>query len=116
MIKETLREIVSRKRDIILNRDLSPIEASRMLVEFSALMGNATEEIRIREFRYNTVLAETLAVEKSAVRAEVMAKITPEYRRLRRAKDLEKVLMELIRGLKYYLRARGNEYEASGNM
>ena len=113
---KTIRELINEKRDKILNQDLTKQEASKMLVEFSALMGNVTEEIRIREAKYNQVLAEQLAQEKSVARAEVLSKITPEYRKFRRARDEEKVLIELIRSLKYYLKAKGDEWEAAGNL
>lgn len=107
---KTASQLIEDYRREIRDTDIDRVRAAEILNKLSALYGNVTEEIRGREMEYNKVFANTLATNDSVAKAEVLSKITPEYTNFRVARDLEKVLLEMIRSLKHYCKVRENEW------
>ena len=110
-----IRERIQSYQSEILAGNLLPVRASEILTELSALLGNISEEIMQRDVAYNKVLLSYLEVEKSANRAKIKSDITPEYEAMRTARNAEKVAVEMIRSLKYLLKAQQEEFRQSNN-
>lgn len=107
MIHAIQREV--RSLEIELTQD----RAAELLVRLSALLGNCLEEIREADMAYAEVLLSHLESEEAANRAKIRAQTTQEYRRAREAKDTRELTIELSRSLKYYLKAKAEEWQAS---
>jgi len=109
---KTVREMISEYRAEVLKQELSPDRAAKIIAELTVLLANVNEQIREAIIIYNQTLAKTLAVEKSAARAKILAEITPEYIDFKTKKDLKEEVVELIRGLKYYVNAKKDEWQS----
>lgn len=107
---KNLREMISDYQNEIKNTDLQPDRAADILKELSALYGNVLDEVRRRTMDYNKLLVTFYDNEEKANRARLKAEATEEYEDLLRAKDTDKLTLEMIRALKYLLRAKENEY------
>lgn len=110
-----LREIIKERQDEIASTDLQPVRAAEVLKELSALIGNCNDRIRQCDVAYSHVLLNCLASEEKANRAKIKAEISPEYIEKREARDTKELVVEMIRSLKYYLKAKEEEYRLSGN-
>lgn len=108
--------MINNYQSEILSGNLLPNRASEMLTEISALLGNINDEITKRDMEYNQVLLECLEKEKSANKAKIVAGTTESYKSMRDARNTEKVATEIIRSLKYYLKAKEEEYIQSNNL
>lgn len=107
-----VRDIVkSYQREIQQTADLLPDRAAELLMKLSALIGNVLDEIRDADAEYAVTLLHFLETEKKANRAKIRAEISPEFRRKQEARDTQKLIEELTRSLKYYLRAKSDEYQ-----
>ena len=111
----TIREHIQSYQTEILSGNLLPQRSAEILTEISALLGNINEEITLRDMDYNRKLLECFEKEKSANRAKIVAGTTEEYKSMRDARNAEKTAVELIRSLKYYLKAKEEEYKQAGN-
>lgn len=107
--------MISDYQNEILKGNLLPVRASEILTELSALLGNINDRITETDMLYNKVLLEYLETEKTANRAKIKANITKEYEDMKNARNTEKVALEIIRGLKYYLKAKEDEYKEGKN-
>src|SRR3954467_14060504 len=96
--------------------DLQPDRAAELLNKLTALLGNLNEEIRIADAEFATVLLQHLDSEEAANRAKIRAETTPAYARKREARDTKELAIELIRSLKYFLKAKQDEYQMSRHM
>jgi len=103
---ETLREMITKRQNEILDGDLHPTRASEILTEISALYGNVLDEVKKRQIIYNKVLFDIYDEEKKANRAKLKAETTDEYENYLQAKNTEKLTLEMIRALKYFLRSK----------
>lgn len=110
----TVRDLVRDMQREIRDTDLQPERATELLNKLSALMGNCNDEIREADMAFNVTLMRHLDGEEAANRAKIRAQTTPEYRRLREAKDTKDLVVELCRSLKYYLRAKFEEMRMGG--
>ena len=81
----------------------------------TALLGNCADQIREADAEYGVTLLAFLDSEKKANRARIRAEISPEYRRKQEARDTKELVQELARSLKYYLRAKQEEYRMAGH-
>ena len=113
---KTIRERINDYQGEILKGDLLPVRASEILTEISALLGNINDKITANDIAYNKVLLNYLDSEQTANRARIRANITQEYEDMRNARNTEKVAIEIIRGLKFYLKVREDEYKAGKYM
>lgn len=110
----SVREMVkSYQREIQQTPDLQPERAADLLMRLSSLIGNVLDEIREADAEYAVTLLHFLDTEKKANRAKIRAEISPEFRRSREARDTEKLITELTRSLKYFLKAKADEYAMS---
>lgn len=101
----TIRERVQSFQRELLAGDVVPARAREILMELSALLGNVLAEEREAEMAFNVVLLAHLDGEEAANRAKIRASITPEYTRLKVAKDTHTTVVELTRSLKVILRS-----------
>jgi hypothetical protein len=110
----TVRELVkSYQREVQQTADLQPDRAAEVLMQLTALMGNIADEIREADSEYAVTLLHFLDNEKKANRARIRAEISPEFRRKQEARDTKELVVELTRSLKYYLKAKQDEYAMS---
>jgi hypothetical protein len=110
----TVRELVKAcQREIQQTADLQPDRAAELLMQLTALMGNIADEIREADGEYAVTLLHFLDNEKKANRARIRAEISPEYRRKQEARDMKELVIELTRSLKYFLKAKQDEYAMS---
>lgn len=113
--QKSTRERIIEYQNEILNDDLQPDRAAEILKKLSSLLGNVNDEIRIADMEYNKVLLGCLESEEKANRAKIRAEITDEFNRKRIARDTKELVIEMTRSLKYFLRAKQEEYGAGNN-
>jgi outer membrane protein TolC len=99
----TVRTLIAECQKEMLG-DMSPARAAFQLSRMTSLLGNCSTEIREAEADYNGVYAQALRVEQKANRAKIFAQTTPQYWRLREAKDQFELVAEIVRSLKVILR------------
>ena len=109
----TVREMIHDMQREVRDTDLQPDRASELLTRLSALLGNVNDEIREADMEYSGRLLMFLESEEKANRAKIRAETTPEYLRKRQARDIKELALEMIRSLKYYLRAKEEEMRLS---
>ena len=110
----TVREMVKEmQREIRDANDLQPDRAAELLTRLTALLGNMNDEIREADMAYAVVLLAALDTNEAVNRAKVRAEISPEFQRKREARDAKELALELIRSLKYFLRAKSDELRVS---
>jgi len=108
----TIRKIISQiQKEVLEIDDLIAPRAAEIVAQLSSLLGNCNDEIRKRDIEYNHVLLKCLEGDKKANRAKIKAEISPEYEAAREAKDTKELVVEIIRGLKYFLRAKEEEFK-----
>ncbi len=113
----TIRDIIKdRQNEVRESKDLMPDRAAEVLVEITSLLGNCNDEIRKRDMEYNRVLLRCYESETKANRAKIQAESTEEYNLKREARDSKELCIELIRSLKFFLRAKEEEMRLSGRM
>jgi hypothetical protein len=95
--------------------DLQPDRAAELLNKLAALLGNCSEEVLNADMAFATVLLRCLESDEAANRAKIRAETTSEYRRKREARDVRELAIELIRSLKFYLKAKQDELHYSGS-
>ena len=106
--------IAKLQAEVLETADLSPVRASQILVELTALYFTVVTLVRETEFVYNVVeAAHILAEDGVANRGKAKAKLTEEYKAHRMAKDYEKTTVESIRSLKKYMTTQAEELRLS---
>ncbi|MEK7111883.1 MAG: hypothetical protein AAB875_01010 [Patescibacteria group bacterium] len=108
-MQTSIRQLVQDIQGEIAKGNLMPQRAAELLVNLSALLGNIAEEITQRDYEYNLVLLQFLDNETKANRAKIKAEVSKEYLAKRRAYNTRDLAIELIRSLKYFLRAQEQE-------
>lgn len=103
MVKAVQLEVRDKATDLLPNR------AAELLIHVSALLGNINDEIRLADLEYAVRLLEELEKDQAANRAKIRAECTPAYVRKREARDTKELALELVRSLKYYLKAKDEE-------
>lgn len=101
--------MVARIQGELRKGGLEPDQAREYLITLSALYGNILDEIAAADEAYATVLLQHLDSNEAANRAKIRAEITPEFKRLREARNTEKLVEQMTRSLKYYLRSQEEE-------
>lgn len=99
-----MRDIACAFAVELRDTNLYPSRAAEILVKLTAIIGNCLDEIRHAEHDFNVVLLQHLDAEAKANRARMRAEISPEYLKLREAKDTKELVESMIGGLKYQLR------------
>ena len=111
----TIRQLITDYQIEIKKEDLQPDRAAEILTCLSALIGNCNDEIRVADMEYNQELLRCFQSETKANRAKIMAEISEQYQRKRIARDTKELVIEMIRSLKYFLRAKVEEYGQGKN-
>lgn len=93
--------------------NLNPNRAAILMSKLSSLIGNCNEEIREADLEYNRRLLECLETHEKANRAKIVAETSDEYSRKRKAMNTKELTIEMIRSLKYLLKAFGEEQQVS---
>lgn len=105
----TIRERVKLIQKQLRDGAVTPDMARESLVTLTALYGNVADEYRGAELAYKPVLLQHLRDCEAANRARIEAECSPEYARMREARDTEKLVTEMIRSCKAYLRSLDEE-------
>jgi len=111
----TIIELIAKRQLEVASDDLQPDRAAEIIKELAALLGNINDEIRHRDYEYNMVLLRELDSTEKVNRARIKAETSDEYMAKRKARDTKELTVEMIRGLKYYLKAKGDELTYSGH-
>lgn len=93
----------------LLQPAVSPQVARKHLITLTAMWGDFAAAATEAEIAYATVEKDYLISEEASNRAEKLARATPEYARMRRAKGEEKFVLELIRSCKAAMRSIDEE-------
>ena len=96
----TVRERIASINAAQLRGETTPIQAAQWQSTLGALIGNVLSEIREAEADYHVVYAGFLDAEGKANRATIRAQMTPEWKRLREAKDTLKLVESMTAGLR----------------
>lgn len=104
-IRERIAKIQGELRDGALTPDLT----RESLVVLTALLGNVNDELRAADHEYKVVLRAHLRSQETANRARIEAEVSPEYQRVREAKDTFTLAQEMIRSCRAYLRSLDEE-------
>lgn len=105
----TVREIVHACQREVRDTDLQPDRAAELLNRLSAMLGNVNDEIRIADAEYAAKLLFHLETAEKANRARIIAECSPEYQRKREARDTKELVVEMMRSLKYFIKAKSDE-------
>jgi len=107
-IQEKLNEIFQRMSEDNVYGD----ELSKFLIELAILMGAYGQAITDLERVYINKQIEVMNEKDLSVgKSEIFVKATDEYNEWKKAKELEKALIETIRSIKYRIRILENEKE-----
>ena len=109
-IRERIAKIQKSLRDGALTPDLT----RESLVVLTALLGNVGDELREADVAYKHVLRAAFETEGKANRARLVADTSPEYERMRTAKDTERLVQQMIVSCRAYLRSLDEEMRLSG--
>lgn len=104
-IRERVKDIQKELRDGALSPDL----ARESLVTLTALLGNCTDEYRGADLAYKPILLKCLNSGGAANKARIEAECSPEYARLREAKDTTEQVKQMIVTCRAYLRSLDEE-------
>jgi hypothetical protein len=110
----TVRDRIAAIQKSLRDGSVTPALARESLVQLTALYGNVLEEQRDADHEYKLVLLGCLQSDEAANRARIRAEVTPQFQRARAAKDMEKLVIELVRSCKKYLSSLDEEMRLSG--
>ena len=110
---KTMRQRITDYQNEILNNDLQPDRASVILTEMASLFGNVIDEVTMADIEYNKELSRCFETEEKANRAKIKAETSKQYMNRRIARDTKELTVEIMRSLKYFLRAKEDEVRAS---
>jgi hypothetical protein len=105
----SIRELVREIQVAIRDGKLPPTEIAMKLARLSGLYGNVMQETRSAELAYKHILLGAYATEGKSNRAKILAETSLEYQRYREARDIEKLVLEMMRSLKECLRSLQEE-------
>ncbi len=94
-------------------KDLTPQEASKILLKISSLYGTVTEMAVDAEMEYNRTYQRFTEDFEKVTEARAHAKASPEYEKRLRFEGHLDVTKELIRSLKYLLKVKLDERRES---
>lgn len=107
---ELEQQIEAIRKDVAKGDLPAPIAAEH-LNELSALLGTVNSNIRLADLAYSKVLYELLTQEGKANVAKIKAEISPEYQTARRMRDIKELVIEMMRSLKFYIKAKQDEFK-----
>lgn len=107
------RKLIKERQAEVRSQDLQPGRAAEILNELSSLVGTINDRIRECDVAYNHTLLNALRSAEKASHAKIEAETSQEYIAKREARDTKEVAMEMIRSLKYFLKAKQDEYSVT---
>ena len=108
-VRERVKKIQRELRDGALTPDLT----RESLVTLTALLGNVNDEVLTADLDYKHVLRAAYESEEKANRARMVAETSPQYARMREAKDTQTLVVEMIRSCRAFLRSLDEELRLS---
>lgn len=105
----TVRERIKGLQTSMLAGNVTPELARQCLMQITGLLGYVLDESREADSEFNAVLVGFLDSDEAANRARIRAQASPQYARAREAKDCEKLVDEMIRSCKVYLKSLDTE-------
>jgi len=108
-----IRQMIQKIQEELAKGNLMPERAAELLTQLAALLGNVNERILECDLAYNKILLFWLQNEAKANRAKVHAECTDEYRAKIEARNIKELTLEMIRSLKYLLKAKEEEKRVS---
>jgi hypothetical protein len=111
---DSIRDRIKSIQKRVLSGAFTPALARDNLMQLTALLGNVIEEHREADHEYAVLLSSIALREKSVSRARIVANTTAQYDRAREAKDTEKLVIEMIRACKVYLKSLDEEMRLAG--
>lgn len=105
-VRDLIKSIQIEIRD---TADLLPSRAAELLTKLTALLGNCNDEIREADHAYAVVLLQFLESDEAANRAKIRAETSLQFVRKQEARNTKELVIELVRSLKYFLKAREEE-------
>lgn len=114
---KTIRDIINEKSNALKNVDaLGPTKASEELVALSSLLASLNSYIVEKHFAYNLRVQEMRRINKTAADAKIASEASKEWKEWNEATAQKEALIELIRAVKFYLKASVEEsHEARYN-
>lgn len=113
----TVRDLVKQMQQEVRDTpDLLPDRAADILTKLTALIGNVNDEIREADHAYSLVLLQFLDADEAANRAKIRAETSLQFVRKREARDTKELVLELVRSLKYFLKAKSEEWQLSRHL
>lgn len=113
----TIRDLVKQMQQEVRDTpDLLPDRAADILTKLTALIGNVNDEIREADHAYSLVLLQFLDADEAANRARIRAETSLQFIRKREARDTKELVLELVRSLKYFLKAKSDELQMSRHL
>lgn len=109
----SVRAMVAEAAADLVRGDLQPADLRALLGRLSGLLATCNTEIRHADAVYAQVLLERLNGEEAANRAKIRAQTSPEYARVREARDTKEACVEMVRALKYQLKSLDEEMRLS---
>ena len=105
-----IRQLITEKSTLLRDIDkLGPHKAAEELVELASLLSSLNAEIVEKQFILNQKKVELLAEAKSVAKAKLLAEGLPEWHEWFARIQQRDALEELIRSVKYFLRASSDE-------
>lgn len=89
--------------------EVSPLRASEMLMQATAIHASCVREATRRELIYNHVLNAYMSGDEAASRATIRAKASDEYASWQQARDEAGICLEHVRSLKKFLEHQREE-------
>jgi hypothetical protein len=109
----TIRDRIAAIQRDLRDNTVTPELARESLVQLTALYGHVMDEQRDADHEYKLVLLGCLQSDEAANRARIRAEVTPQFQRARAAGDMAKLVIELIRSCKEYMRSLNEEIRLS---
>ena len=110
----TIRERVKQIQIDLRDHAVTPQMARTHVVALTALYGNVMDEQAAADIAYKRVLLGHYETEKTANRARLRAETSAEYARFTEARNLEKLVLEMIRSCKTWIKSQDEELRMSG--
>ncbi len=107
---KSVREIIKEIQIEVGNPDMTPARASEILNILSSLLGNVNDNISAKQMIYNQVLLKKSDELKTVAKARLVAEASPFYSELLDAKNLRELVIEMMRSMKYFLKAKEQEF------
>ena len=105
----TIRDRIKVIQAHTLAGAVTPAMVRDHLMQLTGLFGAVLDEHREAAAVYTRVLLTFIEAGDAVNRAEIRAAVTPEFARVREAKDTERLVLEMIRGCKQYLQSLDTE-------